>query len=185
MSIINKKLRLQKNLLIFALTITLLSNLLLAFKLYNQEIITRNLPITDQELIISSGYINDEALKLKADQMLSLIFSMKKENVTKISTSLMRQVDSQHHDEFKAKIEILAKDIATRDYRYIFTDIQGYEFDNFDFTAKVKGYLETYLGGKRIDSQYKEYLLSFTNKSGLIFLKTFDEVKNDKNNQKK
>jgi hypothetical protein len=180
MSIINKKLRLQKNLLILAFTISLLTNLLLALKLYNQEIITRNLPFTDQELIISGDYMNDEALKLKADQILILIFSMKKENITKVITSLMRQVDSHYHDEFKTKIEMLAIDIATRDYRYIFTDIQGYEFDNFNFTVKVKGYLETYLGGRKIDSQYKEYLLSFTNKSGLIALKSFDEVKNDK-----
>ena len=56
MSIINKKLRLQKNILLGGLTITLLTNLLLAFKLQNQEIITRNLPIVDQELIISSNY---------------------------------------------------------------------------------------------------------------------------------
>lgn len=179
MSIINKRLRLQKNILSLALAITLLSNLILALKLYNQEIITRNLPIVDQEFIISGDYINDEALKLKADQMLSLLFSMKKENVAKVSTSIMRQVDGQYHNEFKTKIAELAKDIATRDYRYIFTDIQGYEFDNFNFTVKVKGYLETYLAGKQIDSRYKEYLLSFTNKTGLIFLKSFDEVKND------
>ncbi len=179
MSTINKRLRLQKNILSLALAVALITNLILALKLYNQEIITRNLPITDQEFIISGDYINDEALKLKADQMLSLIFSMKKENVEKISTSLMRQVDSQYHNEFKAKISKLAQDIATRDYRYIFTDIQGYEFNNFNFTTKVKGYLETYLGGKQIDSQYKEYLLSFTNKTGLIFLKSFEEVKND------
>jgi len=180
MSIINKSLRLQKNILGLALAVTLTTNLILALKLYNQEIITRNLPITDQEFIISGDYINDEALKFKADQMLSLIFSMKKENVEKISTSIMRQVDGQYHNEFKAKIVELAKDIATRDYRYIFTDLQGYEFDNFNFTVKVKGYLETYLGGKRIDSQHKEYLLSFSNKTGLIFLKSFDEVRNDK-----
>ena len=178
MSIINKKLRLQKNILLGALTITLLSNLLFAFKLFNQEIITRNVPCVDQELLISASYINDEALKLRADQLISLLFSMKKENVDKVSRSLLRQVDSEFHNEFKMKIENLAKDIKARDYRYIFTDVQGYEYDNFNFSVKVKGYLETYLAGKQINSHYKEYLLSFTNKSGIINLKSFDEVVN-------
>ena len=77
MSIINKKLRLQKNILLGALTITLLSNLLFAFKLFNQEIITRNVPCVDQELLISASYINDEALKLRADQLISLLFYVK------------------------------------------------------------------------------------------------------------
>ncbi len=180
MSIINKKLRLQKNILLGGLTITLLTNLLLAFKLQNQEIITRNLPIVDQELVISSNYINDEALKLRADQLISLLFSMKKENVQKISAALMKQVDGEFHESFKAKVEKLAEDIKLRDYRYIFGDIQGYEYDNYNFTVKIKGYLETYLAGKQIDVKYKEYLLGFTNKSGIINLKSFEEIKNDK-----
>lgn len=176
MSIINKKLRLQKNILLGALTITLITNLLLAFKLFNYEVVTRNIPCVEQELIISTNYVNDEALKLRADQLISLLFSMKKENVDRVSASLMRQVDSEYHNEFKIKIENLAKDIQARDYRYLFTDIQGYEYDNFNFTVKVKGYLETYLAGKQIESHYKEYLLSFTNKSGIINLKSFEEV---------
>ncbi len=180
MSIINKRLRLQKNILLATSIAMLVTNSLLALKLYNQEIITRNLPITDQELIISNSYINDAALKLRADQLLSLIFSMKKENASSVSKALMKQVDGEFHESFKVKLEKLKEDIMLRGYRYIFNDIQGYEYDNYNFSVRVKGYLETYLGGKQIANDDKEYLLTFTNKSGIINLKSFEEVKNDK-----
>ena len=182
MSIINKKLRLQKNILLAVVSIMLISNGLLAVKLYNQEIITRNLPITDQDLIISNSYINDAALKMRADQIISLLFSMKKQNTKMVSAALLRQVDNEFYEPFKAKIEQLAEDIVLRDYRYVFGDVQAYEFDNYGMSVKISGFLDTYLSDKRIGNTHKQYLISFTNKSGIINLKAFEEIKNDKKN---
>jgi len=175
-------LRLQRNILLASSAVMILANSLLALKLYNQEIITRNLPITEAELVISKNYINDAALKIRADQIISLLFSMKKENVAVITDSLLRQVDNEFYDEFKQRVTSLASDIAIRNYRYVFGDIQGYEYDNYNWTVKVTGHLDTYLSDKRIANQPKEYLLSFTNKSGIINLKSFEEVKDESKN---
>ncbi len=175
-------LKLQRNILLASSAVMIIANSLLALKLYNQEIITRNLPITEAELVISKNYINDAALKIRADQIISLLFSMKKENVAVVTDSLLRQVDNEFYEDFKSKIKKLADDIANRDYRYVFGDIQGYEYDNYKWTVKVSGHLDTYLSDKRIANQAKQYLLSFTNKSGIINLKLFEEIKDEPKN---
>jgi hypothetical protein len=182
MSIINKKLRLQKNILLAGMSVMIFANSLLALKLYNQEIITRNLPITDQELVISKYYISDAALKIRAEQILILLFSIKKQNVVEVTNALLKQVDNEYYEKFKEQINKLAEDIASRDYRYVFGDIQAYEYDNYNWTIKISGYLDTYLSDKRIDSKQKQYLLSFTNTSGIINLKSFEEIKNEQKN---
>lgn len=179
---LNKNIELQRNILLGTSSLLLAANVLLSIKIYSTEIITRNLPITEQELVISESYINDAALKYKADQILSLFFSMKKENVSLVTNNLMRQVDNEFYDEFKLKIKTLAEDIVKRDYRYVFGDVHSYEYDNYRWTVKVTGHLDTYLSDKRIASIEKQYLLSFTNKSGIINLKSFKEIENEKEN---
>lgn len=175
---LNKNIELQRNILLGTSTFLLAANVLLSIKIYSTEVITRNIPIVDQELIVSDNYINDEALKYKANQIIVLLFSMKKENAVLIKETLLRQVDNEFYPEFKNKIEELAEDIQKRDYRYVFNDIQSYEYDNYKWTVKVTGYLDTYLSDKRIASTPKQFLLSFTNKSGIINLKSFEEIQN-------
>lgn len=179
---LNKNLELQRNILFGTSSLLLIANVLLSLKIYSSEIITRNLPITEQELVISESYINDAALKTRADQILNLLFSMKKENANLIKETLLRQVDNEFYLDFKNKIEELAEDIQKRDYRYVFSDISSYEYDNNNWTAKVTGNLDTYLSDKRIASTQKQYLLKFTNKSGIINLKSFEEIKNEQQN---
>lgn len=131
---------------------------------------------------MSESYINDAALKIRADQILNLLFSMKKENAHLIREQLLRQVDNESYLEFKSKIDLLAEDIQKRDYRYVFGDIKLYEYDNYNWTVKITGILDTYLSDKRIASDQKQYLLIFTNKAGIINLKSFEEVKNEPKN---
>lgn len=179
---LNKNIELQRNILLGSSALLLTANVLLSLKIYSTEIITRNLPITEQELIVSESYINDAALRTRADQILNLLFSMKKENAALIKETLLRQVDNEFYLDFKNKIEELAEDIQKRDYRYVFSDISSYEYDNYNWTVKVIGSLDTYLSDKRIASTQKRYLLKFTNKSGIINLKSFEEIKNASEN---
>lgn len=179
---LNKNIELQRNILLGVSSLLLVANVLLSLKIYSTEIITRNLPITEQEVVIGESYINDAALKSRADQILSLLFSMKKENANLIKETLLRQVDNEFYLDFKNKIENLAEDIQKRDYRYVFSDISYYEYDNYKWTVKVIGNLDTYLSDKRIAATEKQYLLKFTNKSGIINLKSLEEIKDEKTN---
>ena len=179
---LNKNIELQRNILLGSSALLLAANVLLSITIYSTEVITRNIPFVEQELIVSNSYINDAALKYKADQILSLLFSMKKENAALIKKILLRQVDNEFYPEFKNKIEELAEDIQKRDYRYVFGDTKLYEYDNYKWTVKVTGHLDTYLSDKRVASKQKQYLLSFINKSGIINLKSFDEVQNESEN---
>lgn len=176
------RLRLQRNILLLLVTGLIASNTLLAIKLYRQETITRLVPSLISEQVISQNFANDEALKVRAAELLGLIFSMKKENVDTISTTILSQVDNQYIDDFKQQMTDLSEDIRTKNYRYIFNDSQGYEFDNRNFTVKAKGFLETYMAGKQLSETYKEYLISFINRGGVLTLKSFEEVKDDQEN---
>jgi conjugal transfer pilus assembly protein TraE len=151
-------------------------NIILSVKLLNQEIITRNIPLVDNELIIGSDFVNDAALKIRADQIIYLIFSMKKENAGNVTNILMRHVDASKHQDFKKQISKLAEDIKARGYRYFLSDITGYEFDNLKYSVKVSGYLDTYMSDKKIATNYKEYQITFINRSGVLNLASFEEV---------
>ena len=60
-------------------------------------------------------------------------------------------------------------------------DTVGYEFDNQNFTVKVQGQLETFMAGKQLSESYKEYLISFINRGGVLMLKSFEEIKEKEN----
>lgn len=179
-NLMTKKLRLQRNLLLLITGTMIISNSVLIVKLYNQETITRLVPTITSEQIISEKFVNDEALKARAKELIWLLFSMKKENVDEISAQVLKLVDNACIDDFKQQIQELSTDIEDKNYRYVFTTI-GYEFDNHNFTVKVQGQLETYMAGKQLSESYKEYLISFINRGGVLMLKSFEEIKEQKN----
>lgn len=180
MSLTVKKLRLQRNLLLLIAGIMITGNSVLAVKLYNQETITRLLPTITAEQIISEKFVNDEALRARVKELIWLLFSMKRENVDEVSAQILRLVDNAYVDDFKQQIEKLSTDIEDKNYRYIFTT-NGYEFDNHNFTVKVQGQLETYMAGKQLSEIYKEYLVTFINRGGVLTVKSFEEIKEKEN----
>lgn len=173
-----RKLRLQRNMLGIIILYLIISNTILALKLHSIKTITRLVPTLAAEQITSEDYVNDEALRVRAKEVMWLLFSMKKENVDINSAVLLRLVDNACIDSFKKQIENLASDISNKNYRYVFNE-QGYEFDNHKFTVKVKGYLETYMAGKQLSESYKEYLITFLNRGGVLTVKSFEEVKDE------
>jgi type IV conjugative transfer system protein TraE len=178
MNVTAKKLRLQRNMLLLVTGVMIVSNSVLTIKLYNQETITRLVPTITNEQIISENFVNDEALRARAKELVWLLFSMKKENVDLISTEILKQVDNAFVDDFKQQIEELSTDIGDKNYRYVF-NIVGYEFDNHNFTVKVQGHLETYMAGKQLLDAYKEYLISYINRGGVLMVKSFEEIKGE------
>ena len=176
-----RKLRLQRNILGLVILCLIISNTILALKLHSIKTVTRLVPTLTAEQIISEDFVNDEALRVRAKEVIWLLFSMKKENVDINSAALLRLVDNSCIDSFKKQIESLASDISNKNYRYIFTE-QGYEFDNHKFTVKVKGYLETYMAGKQLSEVNKDYLITFLNRGGVLTIKSFEEL-NDENNK--
>ena len=180
MNLTVKKLRLQRNIVLIITVMVMINNVLIAVKLYNQEIITRLVPTITAEQIISEKYVNDEALKARAKELIWLIFSMKKENVDEVSADVLRQVDNAYIDDFKQQIAELSADIQDKNYRYVFRTI-GYEFDNQNFTVKVQGHLETFMAGKQLSEIYKEYFISFINRGGVLTVKSFEEMKEASN----
>jgi type IV conjugative transfer system protein TraE len=175
-------LRLQKNFLLGLLVLGMFGNVLLALKLYKQESTVIMVPSIDRELRVGSHIVFDEYLRLRAEQVINLFFSMREGTAKYVTDALLKQADSDTYLEFKKQLEALAADIKARGYRYLFIDIQKFEIDNHNLTVTVSGYLETYLADRMIEKKFKKYLLSFSNHGGLVKLKAFaEEVVDEKN----
>jgi len=183
MQTVRNTLRLERNLILGLVTVTLFSNLLLTFRLYGIEQMVILLPTIDRELKVGSNFVSREYLKLRAEQILYLLFSMKGENQERINQELLKQVDNSSYKEFKAQLEKLGEDIKNRGYYYSFTDLQGWEVNEINLTVLVSGYLETYLSGRQIDRNLKAYKLVFKNKGGLVKIETFEEIAVDGRNE--
>lgn len=140
-------------------------------------------PTIDRPLKLGSNFVSKEYLKLRAEQIVYLLFSMKPENLQQVTHELLKQTDNGSYQEFKAQLEKLGEDIKSRGYYYSFTDIQNWEVTETSLTVEVSGYLETYLGGRRIDRQLKGYKLAFQNKGGLVNLHSFEEIKIEDQNE--
>jgi conjugal transfer pilus assembly protein TraE len=178
---INRRVRFQRNVLIGVAVLLCSSNIVLALAISTQEKMVVLVPTLEHELNVGSHFVSDEYLKLRAEQVLYLLFSMRAENTDYVTQQLLRQVSPLNEQDFKSQIEALGEDIKSRGYRYWFTNIQSFEIDNTDLKVKVSGYLETYLADRQIDKKFKQYQLSFKNRAGLVQLETFSEVHNEKN----
>ena len=178
-----KKFRLQRNILLILAGALTISNVALSLKVHSEQVITRLVPTITSEQIISAEYTNDEALKVRARELIWLLFSMKKENVDELSAQILKLVDNACIDDFRDQINSLSLDIKNKNYRYVFNTV-GYVFDNHSFTVKVQGFLEAYMAGKQLSEDYKEYKIAFINRGGVLMLKSFEEVFESENQSK-
>jgi len=72
-------LRLKRNLTLALVVIITTSNLLLAIKLYTIQQIIILVPTIDRQLKVGSNFVSSDYLKLRAEQIVYLLFSMKNE----------------------------------------------------------------------------------------------------------
>lgn len=173
-----RNLRLQRNALIGGVVLMVVSNVLLSIKLYNQVSQTILVPTLCTQLEVSAHKVSEEYLRLRAGEMVSLLFSLNAENSESIGQLLLKQVDNSAKEEFKKQLLVLSNDIKERGYYYHFTDIQGYTINPTKLSVRIKGYLETYFNDKKINRSYKEYELTFINNTGVVLLHSFREVSN-------
>ena len=175
------KLRLQRNILLLAFALSLISNLILSFIISTQDQKTILIPTIAAEYEISDNYVSNNYLKNLTIEINNLLFSLNNENIESIGSSLLKLVAPEASDKFKASLDILTEDIKRRNLRNYLTDIVSYKVDNNKLVVEVSGYLESFIEDQRISREYKTYRYFFHNKSGLVKLISFTEVKDESN----
>ena len=171
-------LRLQRNILLGGFVVMVASNALLSIRLNKQVSQTILVPTLCTRLEVSANKISEEYLRLRAGEVVTLLFSLNTENSQAIQQLLLKQVDNPAKGEFKKQLLELAADIKERGYYYHFTELQGYTINASQLSVKVKGYLETYFNDKKISRSYKEYEVVFVNNGGVVLLRSFKESGN-------
>jgi hypothetical protein len=69
----------------------------------------------------------------------------------------------------------LSKDIEEKGYHYHFSDIVEYRIESELNKVSIIGYLETYLGEKKVNRELKNYEYRFINHSGRVMLLSIKE----------
>ncbi len=178
---ISYKIRLQRNLLVVVLALSIISNAMLSYVICTQNQKTIIIPSIAAEYEISDNYVSNNYLKNLTIEINNLLFSLNNENVDNISSSLLKLVAPEASEKFKGSLAILTEDIKRRNIRNYFTDIVNYKVDNNKLVVEVSGYLESFIEDQRISREYKSYRYFFQNKSGLVKLISFTEVKDADN----
>lgn len=175
-----RNLRLQRNILVGGLVLMVTSNTLLSLQLGKQTQTTILVPTLGTQLEIGTAHVSEEYLRLRAGEVITLLFSLNATNSESILQLLLKQVANPARSEFQKQVEMLAADIKERKYYYHFGDIQGYKINSKHLKVTVQGYLETYFNDKRISRKYKEYEIAFVNNGGIVLLSSFGEVNDAK-----
>lgn len=171
------RLRLQRNCLVFLVFTLVASNLVLTVTLNSKDTIVRLIPTIDRELVIGSNFVSDEYLLLRANQILSLVFSMNRENIQETKVKLLSQVDNSVYSIIKEQIDKLSEDINLRGYRYSWHDQTSAKVLRDGMTVQVSGYASTYVANREIETIRKTYEIKFINNNGIVVLSAFSEVR--------
>lgn len=167
--------RMQRNMLLIFSSCLIVSNIALSIRVNTIETKTILVPTIEQELVVSNNFVSEEYLRLRADQVINLLFELRKENQDFITEQLLKNCTSEVRADFKKQLDSLKADIQSKGYYYSYAK-NGYEIDNKELIVTINGYLETYLNDKKIDSSFRSYQLSFVNRGGIIKLSSFEEL---------
>ena len=176
------QMRLQRNIAITGFLLMLLVNSILAITVYREEKMIVLVPSIEGRLEVSSGSVSRDYLRLRAIEVHNLLFGMNKENCEKVKELLLQNIDQSGRAEVRKQLEVLSSDMVEREYYYNFTDITEYQINTLEYKVIISGYLETFIGDKRIGRELKRYLYEFVNRNGVVLLSRFNEVKEDERN---
>ena len=97
------KIRLQRNILIVVLVLSIISNAMLSYVICTQNQKTIIIPSIAAEYEISDNYVSNNYLKNLTIEINNLLFSLNNENVDNISSSLLKLVAPEAAERFKGE----------------------------------------------------------------------------------
>ena len=175
------KIRLQRNIAITGFLLMFVTNSILAVVIYRQDKSTILVPGIENRFEVSSNSASKDYLRLRAIEVHNLLFGMNKDNCHKIAGLILQTIDHGTRAEASKQLQVLSKDIKERDYYYNFTDIIEYRVAPLSYKVEISGYLETFMGDKRINRELRTYLYQFINHNGTVLLSSFREVQGENN----
>ena len=102
--------------------------------------------------------------------MHSILFGMNRGNYDKQIGLLKELADHGGREALNKQLIELSEDIEEKGYHYHFSEIVEYKIECESNKVSIIGYLETYLGEKKVNRELKNYEYRFINHSGRVML---------------
>ena len=165
----------QRNVLIGVSAALLCVNIWFAVAVSKQDQMIVMVPTIDRQMTVGQDFVSEEYLLYRAEQVMQLLFNIRQENFAYNVEQILRQVSSDNKPEFNKQLSAFADDVKTKRYFYVFSK-DGFTVDSRNLKITFSGYLDTFVNDKRLSTNHKSYCLTFSNKSGLVTLISFEEL---------
>ena len=171
----HNKERFKKNIITLGFISMLISNLGMLVFLYKKDSKIILLPTIASKMEISSNEVSGDYLRLRAIEVHSILFGMNRGNYEKQIGLLKELADHGGREGLNKQLIELSEDIEEKGYHYHFSDIVEYKIESESNKVSIIGYLETYLGEKKVNRELKNYEYRFINHSGRVMLLSIKE----------
>lgn len=121
----------------------------------------------------SPSYLEEHAL-----YMAHLLLDVSESNILYQGDILLRYVDPQTYGAFKTKLYEDAGRLKKDNLSLHFVPVESEVFPN-SLSIEITGDLMGYMASKKVFSHRETYRVTFSQKKGRLFLKSFDVVKSD------
>lgn len=164
----------QKNQMQAIVLIIVLSNLLLATYLFsNQNRIVVIPAQVNNSFWTENRKVSKEYLEEMAMFFTNLLLDVSPHTMTYQRDIILRNVDATAYNQIKLK---LIKEEARYKEENLATTFRPTEIivNNIKFQVYIKGYLISYVAGKKVSENEEKYLLQFRYDANRLFIKSFE-----------
>ena len=167
----------QRNFFIFSSMILLIANLLLSILLFSQKQLTVLVPYLKEEAQVYSSGASSSYLQEMTHMFIAQLLNLNSYDIQQKKASVLSYTSSMHWQEVNKYFEDLQEDVEKYKLATFFTltdmKIKGLE-------VEFEGILISKFGKEGEEKAKVKYQMSYTITGGVLRLKRFKEVENEK-----
>lgn len=164
----------QRNSLLVIAALFLVSNLLLAFKVFNSKKEVVIMPYIEKEVSIGNRP-SESYMAMMSDIYLNDLLNLSPGNIQFKRSRILKHTCGKSWNELNNYFQKLQEQYTKYNISTYFT-VKTLDIDSKNLKASVKGILNSNFGTKGREEKEASYLLEYTFKGGILMLSKFVEV---------
>lgn len=169
----------QRNFLLVACVVLVISVFILSVYLIKQERVTVIVPSKITNVYeVGEGRVNAAYLEDFSKEVVMSFFNVSPGNIDFAIEEILKMVDPEYYGVLSKELLSIAEDINRRKVSTSFYP-KEMEIDEQRLEVKVTGMLYTYVGKRRTSSDLKSYLIKYRYSLGNLLITEFYEVQDE------